>query len=54
MSPRYFIYVRYTFHFEGDLWIIAVSDPNAEVIKDKTKGEIVITVTRVKQVEAGC
>lgn len=52
--PRYFIYVRYTFQFQGDWWIIAASDPKAEIIKQKTKGEIVLTVTRVKKVEGGC
>lgn len=31
--PRYFIYVRYTFQFQGDWWIIAASDPKAEIIK---------------------
>ena len=28
--PRYFIYVRYTFEINGEIWIIAISDPEAE------------------------
>lgn len=47
ISPRYFIYVRFYFTVDGDTWIIAVSDPNAESIKDKTKAEIVLGVTRI-------
>lgn len=49
--PRYFIYLRYAFEHNGDHWVVAVSDPNAENIKDKTKGEIIITATRVREVE---
>jgi hypothetical protein len=51
---RYFIYIRYTLRVNGEIWVIAVSDPNSEIIKEKTKGEIVLTVTRVKNVEGGC
>jgi hypothetical protein len=54
IMPRYFIYVRYTLRVNGEIWVIAVSDPNSEIIKEKTKGEIVLTVTRVKNVEGGC
>jgi hypothetical protein len=48
VMPRYFIYVRYIFKINGDYWIVAISEPNAEIIKDKTKGEIVITATKIK------
>ena len=54
MSPRYFIYVRYYFTFKGDTWIVAISDPNAENIKDKTRAEIVLSVTRIHEVEGRC
>ena len=30
VMPRYFIYVRYTFEINGEIWIIAISDPEAE------------------------
>lgn len=29
VQPRYFIYVRYTFKVGQDVWMLAVSDPNA-------------------------
>ena len=53
VQPRYFIYLRYTFKVQGDYWVVAVSDPSAEVIKDKTRGEIVLTVIRIREVEGG-
>lgn len=53
VMPRYFIYLRYAFEHKGEHWILAVSDPDAEVIKDKTKGEIIITATRAREVEGG-
>lgn len=52
--PRYFIYVRYTLRVNGEIWVIAVSDPDSETIKEKTKGEIVLTFVRVRNVEGGC
>jgi hypothetical protein len=53
VNPRYFIYVRYTFTINGEIWIVAISDPSAETIKEKTRGEIVITAIRVRGVEGG-
>ena len=53
VQPRYFIYLRFTFQVQGEFWVVAVSDPNAEVIKDKTRGEIVLTAIRIKGVEGG-
>lgn len=38
VSPRYFIYVRYYFNLDEDTYIIAMSDPNAEIVKDKVRG----------------
>ncbi len=54
VSPRYFIYVRYYFNLDEDTYIIAMSDPNAEIVKDKVRGQIVLSVTRVHEVEGGC
>lgn len=47
VMPRYFIYVRYTVRVDNLIWVIAVSDPDSPIIKDKTKGEIVLTVIRL-------
>lgn len=47
VMPRYFIYVRYAVRIDNQIWVIAVSDPDSPVIKDKTKGEIVLTVLRL-------
>lgn len=54
IMPRYFIYVRYTLRANGEIWVIAVSDPDTEMIKEKTKGEIVLTLVRLRNVEGGC
>lgn len=47
VMPRYFIYVRFAVRIDNQIWVIAVSDPDSPVIKDKTKGEIVLTVLRL-------
>ena len=54
IMPRYFIYIRYTFKIGQDVWVIAISDPQAEKINNKTKGEIVLSVTRLRKVQKGC
>lgn len=54
IMPRYFIYVRYTLRINDEIWVIAVSDPDSEIMKDKTKGEIILTFTRIRNVEGGC
>ena len=52
--PRYFIYIRYTFKIGDDIWLVTVSDPEAEELKNKTKGDIILTVVRLRKVEKQC
>ena len=54
VNPRYFVYLRYTFKINEEFWMLAISDPNAEVVKDKTRGEIKLTVIKVREVPEGC
>lgn len=54
VMPRYFVYVRFAARVDNQIWVVAVSDPDCPAIKDKTKGEIVLTVLRLEDVEGGC
>lgn len=47
VMPRYFIYVRFAARVDNQIWVIAISDPDSPVVKEKTKGEIVLTVIRL-------
>lgn len=47
VMPRYFIYVRFAVRVDNQIWVIAVSDPESPTIKDKTKGDIILTVIKL-------
>lgn len=51
MSSRDFEYVKYSFTKNGEHWSICVSDLSREEVKDKVRGEMVLTATRIVQVE---
>ena len=48
IMPRDFVYIRYTFEHNGDLWIASISDPKALPNKAKTRGEFILTAVRVR------
>lgn len=51
MSSRDFEYVKYSFTKDNEYWSICVSDLSREEVKDKVRGEMVLTATRIVQVE---
>ena len=54
VMPRDFVYLRYTFEHNGEVWMISRSDPTAPVNKAKTRGEIILTAVRARASEGGC
>lgn len=53
VMPRYFHYLRHTFHRHDRTYLLCLSLPGGPV-SPGTRGEIVVTVTRVRAVEGGC
>jgi hypothetical protein len=49
VSPRDFIYVRYTFKKNNENWSIATSVTDAKTITGKERGNIILTATRAIQ-----
>lgn len=46
VSPRDFVYVRYSFKKNNENWYIATSIPDAQTQEGKTRGTIIFTATR--------
>lgn len=51
MSSRDFEYVKYTFKKSGEHWSVCVSDLSREEVNGKVRGEMVLTATRIVEVE---
>ena len=51
MSSRDFEYVKYTFKKDKEHWSICVSDLSREEVSGKVRGEMVLTATRIVEVE---
>lgn len=51
MSSRDFEYVKYTFKKGGEHWSVCVSDLSREEVNGKVRGEMVLTATRIVEVE---
>jgi len=53
MSSRDFEYVKYTFRKGNEHWSVCVSDLSREEVSGKVRGEMVLTATRIVEVEGG-
>lgn len=51
MSSRDFEYVRYSFHKDNEHWSVCVSDTSREEKQGKVRGEMILTATRIVEVE---
>ncbi len=47
MSSRDFEYVRYVFRKDNQYWNLCVSDMSREEVKNRVRGEMLLTVTRI-------
>jgi hypothetical protein len=53
ISSRDFEYVKFTFKKDNEHWALCVSDLSREEKKGKVRGEMVLTATRIVEVEGG-
>lgn len=51
MSSRDFEYVKYSFKKDKEHWSICASDLSREEVKDKVRGDMVLSATRIVEVE---
>ena len=51
MSSRDFEYVKYTFKKGDEYWSVCVSDMSREEVKGKVRGQMILTATRIVELE---